>query len=356
MAEQPSGERTEEATPKRRQDARKRGTVTKSTDLVGAIGLIVVAFLVPGMVQSLAGGLFQVFGTSLTRIPTDVTPHSIGSYVFSVCVPLVAASLPMLFMIMVAGLATNFGQVGFVLSAESMKPTWEKINPASGLKRIFSRRSLVEGLKAMAKMTVFAYIVYSAVSAEWPRLVNMAVMPANESAIAIGAVLHTILIRIAIVWLIIAAGDYFFQRVEVEKQLKMTKDELKREMKEQEGSPEMKMAIAQKRRKILKGGMATKLKEADVLVTNPTHFAIALKYERNSMHAPIVLAKGQDFLALKMREMARDLDLPIVENKPLARALYKQCEPGDFVPRDLFTAVAEVLAYVWRTTEQARKN
>lgn len=356
MAEQPSGERTEEATPKRRQDARKKGTVAKSTDLVGAAGLLAVALFVPGMVQAFGQGSLEVLSNTVARTPQDLSPHSMVSYASAVAAPLAFAALPLLLILLVVGVATNFAQVGFVLSAESMKPTFEKINPATGLKRMFSRKSLVEGLKAVAKLGVFSWLVYAAISNDWSRIVSTGFMSPMDAAMVLGQILHGLLVKIAMVWFAIAAFDYFFQRKEVEKQLKMTKDELKREMKEQEGSPEMKMAIAQRRRKILKGGMVQKLKEANVLVTNPTHFAVAIRYERNSMHAPVVVAKGQDFLALKMREIAGDIDLPIVENKPLARALYKKCEPGDFIPRDLFTPVAEVLAYVWKTTEKARKK
>ncbi len=356
MAEQPSGEKTEDATPKRRADARKKGTVAKSVDLVGAISMMVIAFLVPGAIQGLGVGIIQVMKASVTRIPTDVSPASLMTYGTSVAGPLVTAVIPLLLTIMVIGVAINFGQVGFMLSAEPMKPTFEKINPAQGLKRMFSRKAFVDGLKAIAKLGIFSYIVYSAVKNDWTKIVNLATMDTLTASMNLGNILHGILVKIAMVWLVIAAADYFFQRKEVEKQIKMTKDELRREMKEQEGSPELKMAISQRRRKILQGGMAAKLKEATVLVTNPTHFAIAIKYERNSMHAPIVIAKGQDLLALRMKEMARDLELPIIENKPLARALHKQCEAGDFVPRDLFTAVAEVLAFVYKTSEKSRSK
>ena len=136
----------------------------------------------------------------------------------------------------------------------------------------------------------------------------------------------------------------------------MTKDELKREMKEQEGSPEIKAAMFHKRRKLLKGGLASRLREAEVIVTNPTHFAVALKYQRSEMHAPMVIAKGQDYLALKIKEIATDLRVPIVENPPLARSLYKKCELGDFIPRESFAAVAEVLAYVYKSVKSARKS
>lgn len=356
MAEQPGGERTEDATPKRKTEARKKGTVAKSVDLVGAISMMVIAFLIPGSLQGLGLGIIQVMKASVSRIPTDVSPASMMTYGSSIAGPLISAVTPLLLTIMVIGIAVNFSQVGFVLSAEPMKPTFDKINPGNGIKRLFSRKALVDGLKAIAKLGIFSYIVYTAVQSDWPKIVNLATTETMTAAMNLGNILHGIVVKIAIVWLIIAAADYFFQRKEVDKQLKMTKDELRREMKEQEGSPELKMAIAQRRRKILKGGMATKLKEATVLVTNPTHFAIAIKYERNSMHAPIVLAKGQDHLALRMRELAKDLELPIIENKPLARALYKQCEAGDFVPRDLFTAVAEVLAFVYKQTEKSRRK
>ncbi|MDI9639343.1 EscU/YscU/HrcU family type III secretion system export apparatus switch protein [Geitlerinema splendidum] len=224
----------------------------------------------------------------------------------------------------------------------------------NGFKRVFSRRGLVEGLKAMAKMAIFGWIAYSIIAKEWASLVGIAWLSPAGAAAVIGGLLHAIFVRIALVWLVIAALDYFFQRKEVDKQIKMTKDELKREMKEQEGSPEIKSAMYQKRRKLLKGGMATKVKEADVIITNPTHFAVAVKYHRNSMHAPQVIAKGQDYLALKIREIAEQVGTPIVENKPLARALYAQCEPGDPIPRDLFMPVAEVLAYVYKSTKRSR--
>lgn len=356
MPEQPAGERTEDATPKRRQDARKKGTVAKSTDLIGAIGLLVVVMLAPGVVQNVGIGLMSTIRNVVSRPPTDMTPSSMLGFTIDVAKPLVIACAPLMLMICAAGVATSFSQVGFVLSGESLNPTFEKINPFSGLKRIFSKRSLVEGLKAMAKMCLFGWIAYSAVTSDWGKLVALSTMTPFDSAVSLGMIIHGVLTKIAVTWLVISALDYFFQRKEVDNQLKMTKQELKQEMKEQEGAPELKMAMSQRRRRILKGGLAAKLKLADVLVTNPTHFAVALRYERNEMHAPVVLAKGQDFLALKMREIAGDANIPIVENKPLARALYKQCEPGDFVPRELFTAVAEVLAYVWKSTQKAKAS
>lgn len=295
-------------------------------------------------------------GSAVAQTPLDLTTASIGKQLMLLGMPVVLAVAPLFATVMAVGLASNFGQVGFVLSGEAMSPNLEKINPMAGLKRMFSRRATVEGLKATAKMLLFGYIAYAVIAQNWNQLVNLSSLHPVQAATQIGLVCHTILVRIALVWLVIAALDYWFQRMEVDKQLKMTKAELKREMKEQEGSPEIKSAQFQKRRQLLKGGLATKLKSADVLVTNPTHFAVAIKYERNKMHAPMVVAKGQDFLALKMREIAAAHKLPIVENKPLARQLYKRCEAGDYVPRDLFTPVAEVLAYVYKTIKRVRNQ
>lgn len=354
MAEKPSGEKTEEATPKRRQDARKKGTVAKSQDVAGALGMLAAALVLPMVVRGIAEGALQ--GVKVVgQVPRDVSGHSLGTFLGAVAWPMLMASLPLLGILLVVGLMANFGQVGFVLSGEPLNPKLEKINPLAGFKRLFSRRSVVEGLKATAKLLIFSWIVYSAVTTDWSRMIGLIWLEPVEAGAELGKLLHGIWLKIAMVWVVIAAFDYFFQKKDTDKELRMTKDEVRREMKEQEGSPEIKGALMQRRRKLLKGGLAKTLQQADVLVTNPTHFAVALKYERNSMHAPVVLAKGQDFLALKMREIAEAAGVPRVENKALARSLYAQCEAGDFVPRELFGAVAEVLAFVYKTVGARRK-
>ena len=354
MPEQSAGEKTEQATPHRKQEARKKGTVAKSPDLAGALGLLVVGLMGPSVFSGLSKQLLGGMAGSIGRIPEDVSTSSLMRFGFGVLGPCAAAITPLFAAMMAVGLAANFAQVGFVLSTESINPSLEKLNPLPGLKRLFSVKSTFEGLKAMAKMFLFGMVAYSAVTSSWGELVNLSVMTPAQAASVVGSMTHTILIRIAVVWLVISVADYFFQRKQTDKQLMMSKDELRREMREQEGSPEVKSAQMQRRRRLAKGGLASKLKEADVLITNPTHYAVAVKYERGSMTAPVVLAKGADFLALRMREIANDLDVPLVENKPLARALYKHCEAGDFVPRDLFAPVAEVLAYVYQTTKNLR--
>lgn len=355
MAEQ-AGEKTEAPTPRRRQEARKQGTVAKSTDLTGALALLACAFILPSLASNLGSGVIHSLRLGVGAPPDSVTFSEVMRYAQVVSLPALAAIAPLFLVVMAVGLTSNFAQVGFVLSGEAMKPKLEKLNPAQGFKRLFSMRSTFEGLKALAKMLLFGGIAYAVIRSKWPEIVGLSALTPPQAAAACGQIMHTILVRIAGVWLVIALADYLFQRQQVEKQLKMTKDELRKEMKEMEGSPEIKMAQAQRRRKLQKGAMAQRIRKADVLITNPTHFAIAIQYERNKMHAPMVLAKGQDYLALKMREIAEDNQVPIVENKPLARALYKQCEAGDYVPRDLFGPVAEVLAYVYRTFQRVRKQ
>jgi flagellar biosynthetic protein FlhB len=356
MSEQPAGERTEEPTQKRKTDARNKGTVAKSTELTGAVTLVAASMAIPPVLGKVAESAIGSFYNQVSKAPSDVTEFSIMGFTQGVAGPWITGTITLMCILTTVGVLTNFAQVGFHLSTEPMQPKFEKINPGAGLKRMFSRRALMEGLKATAKMIIFGFIAYSAISADWGKLLGLSQVAPAQAAAAVSQILHGLLVKVSIFWLVIAAIDYVFQKKEVDKQLKMTKQELKQEMKEQEGSPEVKSAQYQKRREMMKGGLAKQLKEADVLITNPTHFAIAIKYQRNSMHAPIVLAKGQDFLALKMREFARDLELPIVENKPLARALYAQCEAGDFVPRDLFGPVAEVLAYVYKTVKTRRNS
>ena len=354
MAEQPAGEKTEDATPRKRLEARKKGTVAKSTDLGGAVSLLVASLMLPYVASTLGTGILKSFHGAMFEVPAEVSFVGLLRYMSSLLYPAMLAIGPMILALMVVGLATNFAQVGFVLSGEALKPTFEKINPLAGFKRLFSARTAVEGLKAVFKLFAFGWIAYSVISSEWHNLIGLAWLPPAQAAGQIGSVMHAILIRVAGIWLALAIADYIFQRKQIDKQLRMTKDELKREMKEQEGSPEIKAALFQKRRKLLKGGLASMLMGADVIVTNPTHFAVAVKYDRSEMHAPMVVAKGQDYLALKIREIGEQLKVPSVENTPLARALYKQCEVGDFIPRELFSGVAEVLAYVYKGVKAAR--
>jgi flagellar biosynthetic protein FlhB len=352
MGEQGAGEKTEDATPKRRADARRKGTVAKSNDLNGALVLFSLALVAPAAVNLMGKGLMGGLRGGIANASMNANPAEFSKVAWTIAQPCLVALALICGVAMTVGMAASFGQVGFVLSGESMTPQLSRLNPLPGLKKFFSVQSSFEGIKAVAKTTIFGLLAYGVLHARWNDLLSLSFVGPTVAASIIGEIAHTILIRVSVAWLAIAAADYFFQRKQIDKQLRMTKDELRREMKEQETSPELRGEMMKRRRQMAKSRPLEAVKDADVTLTNPTHFSVALKYDRSKMHAPMVVAKGQDFLALKIREIAKANGVAIVPNPPLARQLYKQCEVGDFVPRDLFTAVAEVLAYVYQTIKR----
>ncbi|HWA84504.1 MAG TPA: EscU/YscU/HrcU family type III secretion system export apparatus switch protein, partial [Fimbriimonadaceae bacterium] len=295
-----SQERTEDATPKRRLEARRKGTVTKSTDLNNALVLLALILVLPFGISKIGAGFMTAVNTAFTKMPTELRMDTIVPYVGVVIQPALIGLAVIVGATMMVGVAANFAQVGFVLSAEALTPNLNKLNPASGLKRLFSMSATFEGFKAAAKAGIFMYLAWTAIQSGWPQIVRLGEMTPIQSLSAIGLIIRAIAMRIAFVWLALAALDYFFQRKQVDKQLRMTKEELKQEMKEQETSPELKMAQAARRRKLSRGRMMEAIKSADVVVTNPTHYAVAIKYEPGKSHAPIVVAKGADFLAAKI--------------------------------------------------------
>jgi flagellar biosynthetic protein FlhB len=347
-------ERTEEATPRRRQEARRKGTVAKSVELTNAVVLIGLLITMPYVLSKLGAALVLGVNRGLGAIPQDASAGSLNSYALSQLGPAVGAFLPLVAVAVALGLLTNFAQVGFVLSGEALSPSMAKINPITGFQRLFSARSNVEGLKALIKSALFAYLAYTVVQSRWDDILNLSALAPLGAVSVVGSILQAILLRVAIAWLALAAADYWFQRKQTDKQLRMTKDEVKREFREMETSPELRAAMAQRRRKLSKGRIAQAVKEADVVITNPTHYAVALKYDQGKMHAPEVVAKGVDYMALRIRQLAADSRVPIIPNPPLARQLYKRCDIGDVVPRELFQAVAEVLAYVYSTLKKIK--
>jgi len=356
MPEESAQERTEEATPRRRQEARKKGTVAKSVDLNSALLMVVLIVLLP----TLSGGFGRAFTEGLrvgfSTMPTDVSFGSIARYVWAVASPSLLALAPLLGVAMAVGVASNLGQVGFMMSTEAISPNLNKLNPLTGLKRLLSKDSILETVKATVKTALFAYIAWKVISDNWTAILYLSWNTPQASLVEIGSLIHTVFMRIAVVWLVLAAIDYYYQRKRVDRQLMMTKQEVKQEFKEMEQPPELKGAMQRMRRRLSKMRLPDAVKSADVVVTNPTHFAVALKYDSKKMHAPMVVAKGADLLALRIRELARKDRVAVVENPLLARQLYKKCEVGDFVPRELFQAVAEVLAYVYRTIKKVRAS
>lgn len=344
-----TGEKTEQATPRKREEARKKGQVFKSVDLNSAVILLVgsaaMAAIFPYMVAQL-----EAF-TSLYLLD-----RSMGEFTNQYACMLMTETIlligkivmPVLIATFVAALLISYFQVGFVFSGETLTPKLERLNPVQGFKRIFSRRALVELVKSVLKVILTGYIVYAVIRKNFyvfPRLVDMEL---STTMTAIANILLEMAIKVGIVFIAIGLIDYLYQWYEYEKSLKMSKYDVKQEYKQMEGDPQIKSRQRQIQREVAMRRMMAEVPRADVVITNPTHFAVALKYDSNSMPAPEIVAKGQDFMALKIREVARQHDVVMVENPPLARLLYSSAEIGDVVPEDLYQAVAEVLAFVYK--------
>lgn len=355
MAERGAQERTEEATAKRRLDARRKGTVARSSDLNAALVMFALLILFPVAGTRLFEGFTESMREGFQNLVADPSPGAMTRSIWLVLQPSLGGLTLIAGTAMVVGLASNFSQVGFVFSGQALEPKLDRLNPLNGIRRMFSWTATFEGVKAVAKSVVFMLIAYLAISASWAQIFGLSWIQPDAAIVSISMVVRTVTARIAIAWLALAAVDYFFQRKQVAKQLMMSKDELKQEMRETEQSPELKGAIAQRRRR-LKRRMMQAVKSADAVITNPTHYAVAVKYEPGKQHAPQVVAKGADLLAARIREEAQKHHVPIVPNPPLARALYRVCEVGDYVPREHFQGVAEVLAYVYKTLKRVRQK
>ncbi|MHB8636161.1 MAG: EscU/YscU/HrcU family type III secretion system export apparatus switch protein [Fimbriimonadaceae bacterium] len=354
MPEQTGQERTEEATLKRRIDARKKGTVARSVELTSSLVLIVLLLAMPLAVGLLGKGFVSGFTSGMRTMPTDAAPANILRYCLTVAQPCVAGLGVILAIALVLGVASNVAQVGFVISGEALTPNFAKMNPLEGFKRLLSANAVFDAGKALLKSLLFGFLAYSTVAASWGTLLGLGAVTAPAGLAATGEIARAMAFKVVVVWMALAGADYFVQRRRVSKMLRMTKEEVKQEMRQQEQSPEIRGVLVRKRRQMARGRMMQNLKRADVVITNPTHYAVALVYDHQKQSAPIVVAKGADILAARIREVAKEHQIPIVPNPPLARALYRQCELGDIVPKDLFQPVAEVLAYVYKTIKKVR--
>ena len=349
-----SGEKTEKATPKRRQEARGKGTVVKSQDLVGALGTVALLAILPAAGASMGQGAIAAFKGAIQTMPAAPAPGDLGGLALRSTAPMLGGLALVLAVAMLVGVLSNVGQVGFKLTPEALAPKFEKLNPLTGFQRMLSKQGAMETAKGVVKTLLFGYLAYGVLRSSWLDLMALGEVSPGVALGVVGGVLKAIGMRLIPTWLVLAAVDYGVQWKRVDDQLKMTKDEVKREAKEGQTSPEVLRERAKRARRMAQGGMMKAIKTADVVVTNPTHYAIAIKYDHGKHAAPVVVAKGVDFLAAKIREEAKANRVPLVPNPPLARALYKQCEVGDPVPHELFRAVAEILAHVYRTLRRVQ--
>jgi flagellar biosynthetic protein FlhB len=350
MAEAPGQERTERATGKRRMEARKRGQVALSREIPSTLILITLLGVFYFAGTRLLEDLMRIFSgffgqLHAIRLRTISDAGALAAEIFQACFLLLA---PLILPLLIAGLAGNILQIGFEIHVEPLAPKLSKLNPLTGLKRILSLRGLVELGKSLAKIVFIAAIAWGVVSGyltEFPTLVRRDIGGIWEFT-------HTaafrIILYVCLAMVVLAVLDYAYQRWQHEQSLKMTKQEVKDERKQTEGDPQIKARIRSLQRQAAYHRMMAEVPKADVVITNPTHLAVALRFDPTEMAAPRVVAKGADHIAERIRDIARSHDVPLVENKPLAQALFKLAEPGDTIPVELYRAVAEVLAYVYR--------
>lgn len=348
-----AGEKTEKATPKKRQDSRKKGQVAKSQDVNTAIILFSVflffAFSGSYMKDSALSIYQHVFQEFLVM---ELTEQNLQSLILTILKEIVLFLGPIMLVAMVAAIVGNYLQVGFLFSTEAIQFKLEKIDPVKGFKRIFSLRAIVELFKSILKI---CFIGTAAFTVIWLRLDEILVLsqkPVGAAIATLGSVTVQMGLAASCALLFLAVLDYLYQKYDFEKNIRMSKQDIKDEYKNIEGDPLIKSKIKQQQREMAMRRMMQEIPEADVVITNPTHFAIALKYDETKSDAPIVVAKGVDFLAQKIKKIAKEHDVVTVENRALARALYYQTELGQTVPDEFFKAIAEILAYVYRIKQK----
>lgn len=342
------GEKTEPATPKRRHEARQKGQVLKSTEVNTAALLLAGAAFLQWVVPGLAATMLELTTHSLEASASiDLTSATTGAKTLGLLVLIVRLLGPILLGLALVGVLSNVLQFGFLLTGHPLKPQLSRINPLEGAKRLFSSRAIAELVKTIAKVAVIGGFAWQALQDKGPLLVALAEMHPNAAGPVIAGITMSVIWKVAIAFIVIAALDYLYQRWFYERSLRMSKQDLKEEMKQAEGSPHMRARLRQRARALARQRMMAQVPTADVVITNPTHYAVAIKYE-HGMEAPHVIAKGERLIAQQIKKIARQHGVPAIENKPLAQALFKACQVGQAVPPDLYKAVAEVLAFVYR--------
>ncbi len=349
MATGSDQEKTERATPKKREEARERGQVAKSREVASTAVylslLFVLYFFSPYFLKHLLG-LMKEFLSQTTQV--QITSANLMLLTSQALMQLFQILAPLFAVAFVMGFLGNVLQFGFLLSGESLRPKLDKLNVVKGIGRMFSKSALIELLKSIAKIVVVGFLAYSVVRDEFfrtlPTLVDLDVW---GIFFYIARISYKILVHVLWFLIILSAVDYAFQRWQYEEDLKMTKQEVKDEYKQREGDPQVKARVRSIQREMARKRMLADVPLADVVVTNPTHLAVALQYDPDKGAAPRVVAKGADFLAEKIRNIAKEHGVPLVEDKPLARALYKGVKVGQLIPESLYKSVAEILAYVY---------
>jgi flagellar biosynthetic protein FlhB len=358
MADDGQGDKTEAPTPRRRQEAREQGNIPRSPDIVAAVLLVSMMVLLgwygPGVIHSLKDLMVEMLSESSLDGGIAALHSDAGAALRAVgrsLAPLFAGAC-------LVAILTNLAQVGLYFNVSRLQPNLAALNPLRGLGRVFGggNGNLIKLLMNLAKMLLVSFVAYSAVHGKIGMIVSAQRLTALQAFHLGGSVVYAILIRVGLLLFVLAIVDYIYQRYRIEQSLKMSKQEIKDEMRRMDGDPKIK----QRRRQIALQRVIQRIKKdvptADVVVTNPTHFAVALQYDSKTMHAPRVIAKGQDLIAMRIREIAVASGVPILERKPLARALYKMCNVGQEIPEEFYSTVAEILAYVYELSGKLKEK
>ena len=345
MAKDP--DKTEKATPRRREKAREEGQVAKSIDVAISASLITIflafLFYIPYAFEKLYRIFIYYFSDPLHHIP-----EYDYAVLYGLIKELASLILPIFALLLIVGIAANVAQIGFLITFKPLIPKLEKINPITGLQRLFSLKVLFELFKNLLKLAVAAAVSYYLVSYLLDGVFRLASSRIYDDAYLMLKYTLIMILGFALLSIPVSIADFFFRKYEFEESIKMSKHEIKEEQKLYEGNPQIKAAIRKKMREMSLTRMMAEVAKADVVITNPEHFAVVLKYERGSMQAPKVVAKGVDKVALRIKEEARKHNIPIEENPPLARTLYQVCEIGDYIPQNLYEAIAKIFAKIYK--------
>lgn len=345
------GEKTEQATPKKRKDSRKEGEVVKSKELVNCLTLgaacLSLNLLWNNMMDSTKDA-FRLYLGEANQIYTTIDTNIFRNILVDVLGTLFIIVAPLMTIVMITGILANYLQVGFLFTPKVLMVKGSRIDPIKGFKRVVSKQALMEFLKSVAKMSFIALIAFLAIRDVLKDIIILIEKSIDEAILYGLDLAMSISFKILIGLSVVAVADYIFQWFSHDKKIKMTKQEVKDENKNMEGDPQIQQKIKAKQKEIASSRMMQDVAEADAVVTNPTHFAVAIKYDLKKAPAPIVVAKGQDYVAKRIKDKALENNVEIVENKEVARTLYNSTEIGQQIPYDMFKAVAEILSYVYR--------
>jgi flagellar biosynthetic protein FlhB len=348
--------KTERPTQRRREEARRKGQVARSREIGSALGLfaalLALRFAGPALGRRLACSLA---GQWEHLEAFDPTPHRLVPEMWGRGAAGVLLLVPMVAAVVALALLTGFAQTRGLLSSQPLAPDWDRVNPISGFKRLASRRTAVELCKTLAKTAIIATVVIVTLRSQGPFVLSLGASSPAAIMAAWGELAFAVAFRVALALVVLAAADYAYQRWEFEKQLRMSRQELKDEFRETEGDPHIKARLRQIRARMREERTEAATATATTLVTNPMHLAVALRYVPPETQAPVVVAKGRRLRAKRMVDIAREHDVPIVQNPPVARALFDGCEVGDSIPEALYRAVAEIVAWVYRLEEQRQR-